>query len=185
MFLRKCMSFSQYNFILSHYLHIPYTLHFCNYKIQYMKFATSKSTAYMHVIFWIFTNSTFPFKSVQFYSTLNVQYCHYTFSTHKKSIYRCPYRVATGILDICNANMVHTQYMSSQTISSISQSITTNPITTMQDATTHTTVHYMLWQKQSQFNIKYSPKGKFIHLVSNNTNLVNKGCCTLYRHTCL
>jgi len=38
--------------------------------------------------------------------------------------------------------------------------------------------------KQSQFNIKYSPNRKFIQLVSNITNLVNKGCCTLYRHTC-
>jgi len=40
--------------------------------------------------------------------------------------------------------MVHKQYMSSQIIGSISQSIITNPITTLQEATTHTTVHYML-----------------------------------------
>lgn len=144
MFLRQCMSFSQYHVILSYYLHIPYTLHFCNYKIQYMKFVTSKSNAYMNVIFWIFTNPTFPFKFVQFYSTLNVHYCHYTFSIYKKSISNCPYHVAIGIPDMCNANMVHRQYMSSQIISSISQSITTNPITTLQEATTHTTVHYML-----------------------------------------
>lgn len=141
MFLRQRMSFSQYHLMLSH---IPYTLHFCNYKIQYMKFVISKSNAYMNVIFWIFTNPKFPFKFVQFCSTLNVQYCHYTFSIYKKSISKRPYHVAIGILDICNANMVHRQYMSSQIISSISQSITTNPITTLQEATTHTTVHYML-----------------------------------------
>jgi len=144
MFLRQCMSFSQYHLILSHYLHIPYTLHFCNYKIQYMKFETSKSNAYVNVIFRIFTSPPFPFKFVQFYSTLSVQYCHYTFSIYKKSISKRPYHVAIGILDICNANMVQKQCMSSQIISSISQSIITNPITTMQDATTHTTVHYML-----------------------------------------
>jgi hypothetical protein len=98
----------------------------------------------MNVIFWIFKNPTFPFKFVQFYSTLNVQYCHYTFSLYKKSISICPYGVAIGNLDICSVNMVHKQYMSSQIISSTSQSITTNPITTLHEATTHTIVHYML-----------------------------------------
>ena len=102
------MSFSQYHLILSHCLHIPHTLHFCNYKIQYVKFVTSKSNAYVHVIFWIFTNPTFSFKFVQFHSTLNIQYCHYTFSTYKKSISKCPYHEATGILNIwCTNSICH------------------------------------------------------------------------------